>query len=406
MSRVLNKLSAQSVNAAKLEDKARKLSDGGGLFLYIKKGGKYWHFKYRFVGKERQISFGVFPSVSLSLARNRRDEARELLARGIDPSANRKAIKASQKEAFGNSFELLAREWLEQVQKHRVSPVHFNDCKSRLESYAFPAYGSRPVSEITAREVLDLLQTLERQNKSETAKKVKILCGQVFRYAAQTGRAQYDVTACLKDVLRPSNPRHHPAIIDPDELAELLKVMDNYCGHPSTCAALQLSALLFVRPGEIRQAQWKDIDLGIGEWNYTPSKGGLPLITPLPSQAIKILRKQKFISSNSEFVFPSVRSSKRPLSDNTVNYALQGMGYKDKMTAHGFRATARTILAEKLNFPIEHIEMQLGHNVKDANGRAYNRTTYFEQRKLMLQKWADYLDSLKHRGNSVLRSVA
>jgi len=390
-----DRLTAVAVKAATFQGNPFKKFDGGGLFLHVKAAGSYWRLKYRFGGKEKLLALGVYPAVTLKDAREKRDEARRLLAREIDPSARRQAQKAADAAAQANSFEDVAREWWEQVHRHRVVPSHAARNLRRLELHIFPAIGQLPIHEVTAPQLLAALRQVEQTGSIETAHRLRSLAGQVFRYAISTERAERDIAADLRDTLRPAETKHHAAIVDPGEIGPLLRAVDGYGGYPATLAALKLAPLVFVRPGELRQAEWKDFDLDAREWNYTPSKGGDPLVVPLPRQAVEVLRKMEGVSGQGRYVFPSARGRGRPMSENTVNAALHQMGYKDVMTGHGFRAMARTVLVERLGYPAEYVEQQLAHTVRDALGRAYNRTTFLEQRREMLQAWADYLDTLR-----------
>ena len=390
-----NRLTAKAVEAAKFTDKPRKMFDGDGLFLLVNQTGRYWRMKYRMDGKERLLAFGVYPEISLQDARKKRDNAREMVAKGIDPSAHKRAVKAARAVSLDNTLEGVAREWHEQVHMHSVTPKHADDCLRRMENHLFPSLGHRPISEITPKELLELLQGIAGAGKVEMAHRIKALCGQIWRYAIPTERTDRDIAADLRDCLRPAKVKHHPAITDPKELGGLLRSIYGYEGFPEPTAALKLSAILFVRPGELRHMEWKDLNLEHSTWNYQPSKGGAPMLYPLPRQAVAILQQVQAITGHRRYVFPSGWGGDRPISENTINAALIRLGYKDKHTAHGFRATARTILAEVLGYPIEVIEMQLAHAVKDANGRAYNRATYLDQRTAMMQAWADYLDKLR-----------
>jgi integrase len=376
-------------------ERSFKLFDGGGLFLNVQKGGRYWRLKYRHGGKEKLLGLGVYPDVGLRDARQARDDARRLLAQGVDPSAQRKAEKAAKAAAAANSFETVALEWWEQVHRHRVVAEHAERNRRRLEIHVFPFIGSHPISEVTAPELLTVLRQIQQSGHVVTAHRLRTLCGQVFRYAIATERADRDVAADLRDTLQPAKTRHHAALVNPVDLALLLRAIEAYSGHPATRAALRLAPLLFVRPGELRKARWEDFDLEAGTWDFRPSKGGAPMVTPLPRQAVAVLEEMSDVSGPKGYVLPSMRGRDRPLSNNTVNAALHQMGYQGMMTAHGFRATARTVLVERLDYPAEWIEMQLGHAVKDANGRAYNRTQWLDQRCGMLQVWADYLDALR-----------
>jgi len=397
-SQTLNTLTAAQVSAASHPHQPAKLFDGGGLYLHIKSSGKYWRLKYRFAGKERLLALGVYPEISLQMARSERGAARGLMAKGIDPGAERQAKKASRFTAAANSFEVVAREWWHDVHQHQVVRSHSMRNIRRLEMYLFPRVGSRPIASLAPADVLEALRRIEVKGFNETAHRVKSLCGQIFRYAVTTGRAERDVTGDLREALRPAETVHHPALLDEREIGALLRSIDGYLGTPSTCAALRLAPLVFVRPGELRQARWHAVRLDDAEWHFEPSKRGPPLVVPLARQAVTILAEQQQISAGSEYVFPSSRSLSRPMSNNAVNAALHRMDYKGLMSGHGFRAMARTVLAERLNYREDIIEQQLAHAVRDPNGRAYNRTTFLPQRREMLQTWADYLDQLRDGG--------
>jgi integrase len=378
-----DRLSALAVKSTVYQDRPFKLFDGGGLFLHIQERGRYWRLKYRYDGKEKLLALGVDPAVGLRDARQARNEARKLLAQGIDPSAHRKAERAARAAADANSFEVVAREWWEQVHLKAVVSEHANRNLRRLEIHVFPAIGSLPLRDVSSPQLLAVLRKVEQGGRAETANRLRSVCGKVFRYGISTGRAERDIAADLRDAIAPSKVQHHPALVTPVEIG------------PTTKAALQLAPIVFVRPGELRKARWEDFDLDAGTWDYRPSKDGGEMVTPLPHQAVAILCELHTITGTEDYVFPSMRGKGRPLSSNTLNAALHQMGYQGLMTAHGFRAAARTILVERLDFPTEWVEMQLGHAVRDANGRAYNRTTFLDQRSDMLQKWADYLDALR-----------
>ncbi len=393
-----DKLTVATVKSATHAGKDVKLSDGGGLYLHIQRSGKYWRLKYHYNGKEKLLAIGVFPKISLAKARREREKAKEQLSQGVDPSAQRRARRASLSEVTEDTLEALGREWWESVHRHRVVPSHAERNLRRMERHLFPMLGRRPVAEVTSAELLQALRRIERAGHLETAHRVRTLCGQVYRYAVATGRAERDIAAALRDALRAPETEHHAAIVSPTEIGPLLRAIDGYGGEPATRSALWLSALLFVRPGELRNAEWKDFYLDAAEWHFTPSKGGQPFVLPLPRQAVATLREMESLSGRGRYVFPSARGKGRPMSEATVNAALQRMGFIDVMTAHGFRATARTILVEHLNYPAEYVEQQLGHVVRDATGRAYNRTTHLEQRRSMLQAWADYLENQREVG--------
>ena len=390
-------LSDMKIAKAKPQKNPKTLFDGGGLFLLITPtGGKLWRFKYRFDGKEKLLAFGTYPEISLVDARQRRDEARKQLAHGIDPGALRKAQKQAETEET-ETFEVIAREWHTKFTP-TWTPGHADTIMSRLERDLFPWIGMRPISEIKAPELLSVLRRVESRGALESAHRIRTIAGQVFRYAVATGRAERDPSGDLKGALPQPGEKHHAAITDPKEVAPLLRAIDGYQGHYVVKCALRLAPMFFVRPGELRHAEWTEIDLDEAVWNIPAHKMKMKQahIVPLCCQAVEILTQLKELTGGSRYVFPSVRSFTRPMSENTINAALRYMGYdKDTMTGHGFRATARTILDEVLQVRPDFIEHQLGHAVRDPNGRAYNRTAHLDERRKMMQLWADYLDGLK-----------
>ncbi len=391
-------LTATAVRHAKPSKKTRKMFDGRGLYLELTpSGGKRWRLKYRFAGKEKRISLGVYPDVSLKEARIRRHQARTLLAREIDPSEHRKAHKAAKEQRSANSFEAVAREWFT---KHAPNwaTSHATRVLSRLERDIFPWMGRRPISRITAPELLAVVRRIEKRGALESAHRTLRICGQVFRYAVATGRAQRDPSSDLRGALPPVKRTHFAALTEPKEVGPLLRVLDGYRGTLIVRCALRFAPLVFVRPGELRHAQWSDIDLEAAEWRYTVTKTDLPHVVPLARQAVGILSELQPLTGRGRYVFPSARTpnGNRPMSENAVLAALRRMGIgKEEMTGHGFRAMARTILDEVLGFRPDFIEHQLAHAVRDPNGRAYNRTAYLPERRKMMQEWADYLDQLK-----------
>ena len=392
-------LSATAINNAKPKDKPYKLADEKGLYLFIQAtGSKLWRFDYRFLGKRKTLALGSYPDVSLSHARDKRDKARSLLASDppIDPSENRKAEKSSKLLSSENSFEVIAREWWQTHMKNKAAS-HKDKVIRRFELYLFPWIGSKPIADITAPQMLQVVKRIEALNKLETAHRALQTAGQVFRYAVQTGRAIRDVTVDLKGALPPTSIKHMAAFTEPKQIAELLRAIDGFGGTLTVQCALKLSPLVFVRPSELRQAKWRDIDLDAGEWRYLVSKTNTDHLVPLSTQAIDILRTIHPLSGHGEYVFQGGHSPLRPMSEAAVNAALKRMGYdtQSEITGHGFRAMARTILHERLNIDPHIIEHQLAHKVPDALGAAYNRTKFIEQRKLMMQQWADYLDELK-----------
>jgi integrase len=390
-------LTDAKVRNAKPKNKQFKIFDTDGLFLVVSPaGGKWWRFKYRFGGKEKLISLGTYPEVSLAQARGRRDEARKQVADSIDPSQVRKALKNTtiQNES---TFEVVAREWHTRFTP-TWTPGHASTIKRRLELNVFPWIGERPIIEIKAPELLMVLRRIESRGALETAHRVRAICGQVFRYAIATGRAERDPAADLRGALPPVKPKHLPAITDPEKVAGLLRAIDGYQGSFVTKCALRLAPYLFVRPGELRQMEWAEIDFEAAEWNIPAEKAKTrqPHRVPLARQSLGILRELNPLTESSRYVFPSPRSPKRPMSNNGVLSALRRMGFdKEEMTGHGFRAMARTILDEILQCRPDFIEHQLGHAVRDPNGRAYNRTAHLAERRKMMQTWADYLDGLK-----------
>lgn len=389
-------LTIKQVQAAKPEGKTRKLFDGGGLYLEITpRGSKLWRLKYRHAGREKRISFGAFPEVSLREARDRREEARRLLRDGIDPSFHRKAKREAL--AGADSFEAVAREWLNQ-QRAIWKPTHADAVELRLERDVFPVIGRTPIDALKAPEVLALLRRIEGRGAVHTAHRAAQKIGQVMRYGVATGRCDGDVTRDLRGALKPEVVRHRAAILEPRRLGGLLRAIDSYDGHATTAWALRLAPLVFVRPGELRHAEWSEMDLDNATWTIpgAKTKMGRDHVVPLASQALAILREAESLTGRGSYVFPSLRSKDRAMSDNTLNAALRRMGYSTAdVSVHGFRATARTLLDEKLGERLDLIEHQLAHKVRDPLGRAYNRTTFVEERREMMQRWADYLDELR-----------
>lgn len=376
----------------------RKLADGGGMYLMVTpSGGKCWRMKYHIAGREKLLALGTYPEVSLAEAREKREVARKQLAKGIDPGEAKKAAKAAKSEGSANSFEIVAREWHGKFST-RLSPAHAAAKMRRLEVDVFPTLGGHSIGDIKAPDILRVLRRIESRGALEMAHRVKGICGEVFRYAIVTGRADRDPTADLKGALPPADTRHFPAITDPKEVGPLLRAIDGYEGSSVVKWALQLAPLLFVRPGELRNAQWSEIDFEAAEWTIPAERMKMRQshIVPLSSQAIAILKEAHALTGRGMFVFPGHRSPKRPMSNNGVLAALRRMGYeKETMTGHGFRAMARTILDEVLQVRPDLIEHQLAHAVRDPNGRAYNRTAHLPERKKMMERWAEYLDGLK-----------
>jgi len=390
-------LSDIKVQKVKSKNKNVTLFDGGGLFLMVTPtGGKLWRFKYRYDGKQKLLAFGSYPEISLLEARKQRDEARSQLAHDIDPGAVRKAQKQANTEAT-ETFEIIAREWHERF-KSNWTTEYASKIMSRLEGDVFPYIGAKPIKEIKAPELLTVLRRVEARGTFELAHRIRTICGQVFRYAVATGRAERDPAADLRGALSPVKTINRAAITEPKKVGALLRAIDDYQGSFVVKCALRLAPLFFVRPGELRNAEWSEIDFENAEWNIPASKMKMkePHLVPLSKQAIEILKQLKEYTGASRYVFPSGRTFDRPMSNNAILAALRRMNYaKEEMSGHGFRAMARTILDEVLQVRPDYIEHQLAHAVRDPNGRAYNRTAHLNERKKMMQLWADYLDGIK-----------
>lgn len=389
-------------NSTKHSGKAAgdKHTDGAGMYLLVKTSGKYWRMDYRFADKRKTLALGVYPEVSLAAARKRRDKAREQVADGIDPSTAKREDKQTKADAAAHTFELVAHEWLAKTAAERATTTQ-NKITSWLEKDVIPFIGAMPMSAIGPRDVLNALRKMEARGALESVHRVKQVTGQVFRYAVAIGAAERDVTQDLKGSLAKAIPSNFAAITEPSHLGELMRSIFDYSGHPNVAAALQLTPLVFVRPGELRQMEWFELDLETAEWRIPGAKMKMRTdhIVPLSTQALELLRGMHMATGHGRYVFPSLRTNERPMSENTINAALRAMGYaKEVQSAHGFRATARTILDEVMEERVDLIEHQLAHTVKDANGRAYNRTAHLPARRQMMQRWADYLDKLRTGG--------
>lgn len=405
MPKLITPLTDIQVKNAKSKDKPYKLSDGGRLYLEVMPtGSKLWRMKFqRANGKESRLAFGRYPEISLAEARERRTAARRLADEGIDLADHRDAQKAAKAIQTANTFEAVAREWLDK-NKDGWAKSHFDKIVGRLENDVFPHLGGKPVATITAPELLAVIRRIENRGVLETAHRALANTGQILRYAVATGRAERDPSGDLRGALPSVKSRrtHFAAVTEPKQVAELLRALDGYQGTPTVRAALRLAPLVFVRPGELRAAEWTHIDLEAAEWRYTVTKTNTPHIVPLSTQAVAILKELQPLTGNGRYVFPSPRSKERPMSDNAILSAMRRMGIdKAEMSGHGFRALARTILDEVLGERVDLIEHQLAHAVRDPNGRAYNRTAHLAERKRMMQRWADYLDAIKQGGNVV-----
>ena len=389
-------LTDTAIRNAKPKNKQHKLSDEKGMYLLVNKAGKYFRMDYRFGGKRKTLSLGVYPEVKLREAREKRDDARRLIGSGTDPAQVRKIEKLTQIEQAANSFEAVAREWHGKYSANWAKS-HADKIIHRLELYIFPWLGERPIVEITPPELLAVLRRIESRGILETAHRAKQNCGQVFRYAIATGRAERDLSADLRGALTPVKHRHMATITDPKKIGELLRAIDGYEGTIVTKCALQLTPLVFVRPGELRRAEWTEIDLDNAEWRIPAEKMKMrdPHIVPLSLQALEILKTIKPRTGRGKYVFPSIRTNLRPMSENTVLAALRGMGFtKEEMTPHGFRAMASTVLHEQ-GWLSDIIERQLAHAERNSIKAAYNHAQYLSERRKMMQSWADYLDKLK-----------
>lgn len=396
-------LSEGVLRGAELRKRSYKLFDTGGLFVIVNpNGSRWWRLKYRYRGKERGISLGVYPIVSLKLARQRRDEARGLLADGIDPSHQRQAQKLAQTE----TLELVAQEWLE-LQSKKLAAVTISKARWILKKFVYPHLGALPVSKIKAPDLLAVLRKIEARGIHQTAHRTNQRMGQILRYAIATGRAERDVSADLRGALAPMVTKNHAAITEPARIGELMCAIAGYVGDPVAPAALKLLPLVFVRPGELRHAEWKEIDFVNAQWRIPGRRMKMrtPHIVPLSRQAIEILLKVQPLTGSGRYVFPSRLRSERPMSANTINRALRWLGYsRDEMTAHGFRAMASTSLNEQGWNP-DLIELQLAHAERNKVRAAYNRASRLTERRKMMQAWADYLDVLRAARAPVVQPV-
>ncbi|MFZ2451387.1 MAG: integrase arm-type DNA-binding domain-containing protein [Methylovulum miyakonense] len=385
-------------NAKPTPDKAYKLTDGKGMYLLVNpNGSKYFRYNYRFDGKRKTLALGIYPTTSLKEAREKRDNAKKQIDSGIDPAENKKAVKQSKADSGLNSFEVIAREWHEK-HKDQWSQSHETRAISLLKRDLFPWLGTKQIPDIKAPDLLSVLRRIEERGAVETSHRALQLCGQIFRYAIATGRADRDISPDLRGSLKPVKGGHFAAITEPKEAAELLRAIDGYTGTFPVICALKLAPLLFVRPTELRTMQWQHIDLEAKEWRYLVTKTQTPHIVPLCRQAVEILTELKPLTGHGQYTFPSARTpnGSRAMSDVALLAALRRMGIsKEEMTIHGFRALARTVLDEVLGFRPDFIEHQLAHAVRDPNGRTYNRTAHLPERHKMMQSWADYLDGLK-----------
>lgn len=399
-------LTDKACKNAEIKGKSYKIADGQGMYLDVQSSGsKYWRLRYRLHGKQKLLALGVYPEVSLQEAREKRREARKLIADGIDPSKHKRDEKRQATINANNTFKSVAIEWHEN-QKGRWSDSHADNVLHRLETDIFPSIGSDAITDIEAPHLLETLRKIEKRGALDIAGRAQQICGQIFRYGIQTGRCKYDPSSDLKGALKTRKTEHFAAI-EPKEIPELLAALERNDArlYARTRRAIKLSMLTFVRPGELRKATWDEIDFDNKQWIIPAQRMKMRRdhIVPLSKQAIHILKEQKEETNQlkTNLVFPSQIRPKDPMSDGTVRIALQKLGFKDRMTAHGFRALARTAIREKLNYEPDIIECQLAHKAAGSLGEAYNRAQFLEQRKVMMQEWSDYLDTVAAQGKVI-----
>jgi integrase len=388
---------------AKETGKPQKLPDGAGLYLlFTPAGSRSWNGKYRVAGKEKRVTYGLYPETTLAQARKQHQEARKLLAEGVDPAEKKKADKRVAKLAATNSFEAVARAWMTEHQPSVSASTH-DHTVSWMENDVFPWLGRRPITEIDAPEILAVIKRIDNRGARHTAHKVRSKIGMVFRYGIRQGHCKSDPARDLIGAIPQPQVTHMASITEPARVGEMLRAFEAFTGTFPVQCALKLAPMLFVRPGELRTAEWAHVDLDKAEWRYTASKTNTAHLVPLSHQAVAILRELRALTGHGRYVFPGARSHERPMSGAAINAALRRMGYdtKTEITGHGFRAMARTILHEELGQKPEVIEHQLAHAVPDTLGRAYNRTKFLPERKAMMQIWADYLGALKAGGSVV-----
>ena len=394
-------LTDTAIRAIKPTGKTANLFDGGGLYLEVApSGGKWWRLKYRFQGKEKRISLGTYPTIGLKEARERREDTKKILANGIDPSAQRQAIKVSTTNVDKDSFEVVTREWFD---KHVVNlaPSYSKKVRSLFERQIFPVLGAKPIAEVEPTDVLNAARHVEQTGAIETAHRLIQICGQVFRYAIATGRTKYDVSTGLHAALPKVNVKHMATLTDKKRIGQLLRAIDAYGGFFPVRCALRLAPLLFVRPGELQKAEWAEFDLPAAEWRLPASKMKMRQrhIVPLSCQALSILAELQSYTGNGQFLFPSIRTTTKPIALESMLVAIRSMGFtQDEMTMHGFRGMASTLLNE-MGYNRDWIERQLAHGERDHVRAAYNYAEHLPERRRMMQEWADYLEELKAENN-------
>jgi integrase len=395
-------LTDAAIRRIKPDEKAFKVTDMHGLYLLVQpNGARYWRLDYRHEGKRGTVALGVYPEVSLKEAREKRANARRMLDKGVNPSSYKKLTRGVANISGGDTFKIVAEEWLHKIETEGRAPKTLQKVRWLLD-FAYPLIGNRPVGSITAPELLTVLRTVEVRGRYESARRLRSTCGSVIRYAIATGRAQHDVSSDLKDALITPKVRHHAAIVEPQKVGALLRAIEEYEGQPSVAIALRMAPHVFVRPGELRTAEWVEFDLEANVWMIPGEKMkmGRPHKVPLSRQVRALLEELRPITGRSRLLFPSVRSIDRPISDNTINAALRRLGYpKSEMTGHGFRATASTLLNETRKWHPDAIERQLAHVENDDVRRAYLRGEHWAERVRMMQFWSDYLDRLRASGN-------
>jgi integrase len=398
-----------AVRKLKAREKAYKVSDTHGLYVFVHpNGGRYWRLDYHHAGKRGTLALGVYPKVSLKEAREKRENAGKLIAKGVNPSTYGKLTRGVGNIGAGDTFAVVADEWLRKIEAEGRAEKTLEKTRWLLE-FAKPLIGNRPISEISTPELLTVLRTVEIRGRYETARRLRSTCGTVIRYAIATGRAQRDITADLKGALITPKVKHHPAIVEPARIGQLLRSIDGYEGQPEVALALRIAPHVFVRPGELRAAEWPEFDLEAGVWTIPGEKMkmGRPHRVPLSKQVLSLLAELRALRGRSRLLFPSVRSGERPISDNTINAALRRLGYdKTEMTGHGFRAMASTLLNESRKWHPDAIERQLAHVENNDVRRAYLRGEHWDERVRMMQFWSDYLDGLRTTGKSTRAKAA
>ena len=396
-------LTDTKLKALKVQNASYRLADSNGLCIEVRPtGAKVWRYRYRINDKASMVTIGEYPAVSLQQARTERDKLRAMVKAGTNPAHAQRAAKAANVERNANTFGAIGLEYLAKREREGMTAHSVERDRRALKTYLAPIYDS-PISDVTAPMLLAALRKLEQRGVIETTHRARALADRVFKYAIATGRGERNPAADLTGALERLQVRHFPSVTKPEQIGALLRALHSYQGSVVTQAALKLAPLVFVRPGELRHAKWEDIDLDAAEWRYMVTKTKTQHIVPLSTQAVAILRELHPYTKRSAYVFPSERTASRPMSENTINAALRGMGYdRDTMTGHGFRAMARTLLDEVLGFRPDYIEHQLAHTVKDPLGRAYNRTTHLPERTKMMQAWSDYLDALRDDSGKVV----